>query len=68
MDLIFVSSKLRDSLLRRRSTCIPSSMIMALEDFLMKIINSNAPRAFIHISTGVVYASPGVVKIPPCVL
>lgn len=28
----------------------------------------NVPRALIHISTGVVYASPGVVKIPPCVL
>ena len=27
-----------------------------------------SPRAFTHISTGVVYASPGVVKIPPCVL
>ncbi len=27
-----------------------------------------SPRAFTHISTGVVYASPGVVKMPPCVL
>ena len=27
-----------------------------------------SPRAFTHMSTGVVYASPGVVKIPPCVL
>jgi hypothetical protein len=28
----------------------------------------NSPKAFTHISTGVVYASPGVVNIPPCVL
>lgn len=27
-----------------------------------------SPSPFSHISTGVVYASPGVVKIPPCVL
>lgn len=26
------------------------------------------PRDFIHMSTGVVYASPGVVNMPPCVL
>jgi len=25
----------------------------------------DSPRPLIHISTGVVYASPGVVKIPP---
>ena len=30
--------------------------------------NGDAPSALTHISTGVVYASPGVVKIPPCVL
>jgi hypothetical protein len=28
----------------------------------------SSPRAFTHMSTGVVYASPGVVKIPPWVL
>jgi len=28
----------------------------------------DSPRPLIHISTGVVYASPGVVKIPPWVL
>lgn len=28
----------------------------------------HSPKAFTHISTGVVYASPGVVKMPPCVL
>jgi hypothetical protein len=28
----------------------------------------SSPRALTHMSTGVVYASPGVVKIPPCVL
>ena len=27
-----------------------------------------SPKAFTHISTGVVYASPGVVNMPPCVL
>ena len=31
-------------------------------------MDNNTPSALIHISTGVVYASPGVVKIPPCVL
>ena len=30
--------------------------------------NEDAPSALTHISTGVVYASPGVVKMPPCVL
>ena len=30
--------------------------------------NGDTPSALTHISTGVVYASPGVVKIPPCVL
>ena len=30
--------------------------------------NEDGPSALTHISTGVVYASPGVVKIPPCVL
>ena len=30
--------------------------------------NAVAPSAFTHISTGVVYASPGVVNMPPCVL
>ena len=30
--------------------------------------NEDAPSALTHMSTGVVYASPGVVKIPPCVL
>ena len=30
--------------------------------------NGDAPSALTHMSTGVVYASPGVVKIPPWVL
>ena len=30
--------------------------------------NGDTPSALTHMSTGVVYASPGVVKIPPWVL
>jgi hypothetical protein len=32
------------------------------------LAKSDIPRALTHMSTGVVYASPGVVNIPPCVL
>ena len=31
-------------------------------------VDVDVPRALTHISTGVVYASPGVVNMPPCVL
>lgn len=34
----------------------------------VNVVGELLPSAFTHISTGVVNASPGVVKIPPCVL
>jgi hypothetical protein len=41
---------------------------LAAEKLVLVWSRGYAPRALTHISTGVVYASPGVVKTPPWVL